>query len=194
MSKQTKIIIGVVAGIAVLCLISCVVGFFVLSNVGTQVVGQIEESTNTDPQDVNSDAASIAEFTLPAGFQPETSMSVLGLKMAMYSNPNNNHHLSLIQMPTQEDITEENIRQMRESLERGSSRDMQNLKTVEQRELTIRGKPAQLIVQEGTNTDQPFRQLLVAFQGKGGLTMLMVMGSADTWDQAAYDNLVSSIH
>ena len=194
MSKQTKIIIGVVAGISVLCLISCVVGFLVLRNVGSQVVSQVEESTNTDPDAVNTDAASMAEFTLPPGYNPETSTNLLGFKMAMYTNPENNHFLSLIQMPGQSEISEESIRQMREGMERRSSRGLQNLQTVEQRELTIRGKPAQLIIQEGTNDGTPVRQMLVVFQGKGGLTMLMVMGAANTWDQAAYNNLVTSIH
>ena len=193
MSKQTKIIIGVIAGIAILCLIACGVGFLLFRNFSTQVASQIEESSN-DPESVNANAAAMAEFTLPSGFEPQGSMDIFGMKMAMYTNSSNNHFLSMIQMPGITEMNEETIRQMREGMERGSSRGLQNLRIIETREMTIRGEPAQMILQEGTDDGSNVRQLMVVFEGKGGMTMMMIVGDANTWDQAAYDNMVNSIH
>ncbi len=59
--------------------------------------------------------------------------------------------------------------------------------------VTIKGKPTTMTVSESTQTTAKMRQATAIFTGKGGLTMLMVMGSPDTWDWQMIENFCRSI-
>lgn len=189
-SNTTKIILIVTAAAIGLCLIACIVGVLIFRSLGTQVA----ESVDMDPQAVSGSAADIAEFDLPPGFEPQTSMNLLGFTFITYEATSRDSAIILLQMPVQDDLTPENIRQMREQLERQTSRTLRDLDTVDSYDLTIRGKPAQVILQEGISENgQTFRQMLVAFSGKGGLAMIAIFGPVDTWDQNVYDQMIQSI-
>ena len=194
MTKQTKIIIGVLAGLLGLCLIACVAVFLFLRVAGPRVAQTIEKSVVSEPGNVPATASEIADFSLPAGYSPLTSINLLGIKMAMYDGGGADHFLAILQLPNQGEINDTSIQEMEQALSQGSSRNLSNLNTVNQQDLTIRGQPAKLIVQEGTNSDgSSFRQVLVAFQGKGGPALMAVMGPTAGWDQAQVDSLVQSI-
>lgn len=188
-SNTTKIILIVVAVLAVLCLISCGVGLLLFRNLGQAVSNSVE----SDPQDVSTTVEGIASFTPPAGFTPQTSMSILGMSFVIYEGSDSRSAMVLIQMPTSMEMTEANIKQMQDQMERQSGRRLENFETIKDDEATIRGKPGRVIIQEGESDGQKFRQMLVVFQGKGGLAMLSVFGPADQWNQAAYDKMIQSM-
>ena len=78
--------------------------------------------------------------------------------------------------------------------QRQAGRQLRNFRILSTKDATIRGKPAKIIIQEGTTDNNvTIRQELVAFAGKSGTAMLMVMAPVDQWNQAAYDKMVKSI-
>lgn len=192
MTRNTKIIIGIVIGLIVLCFIACVLIALGLGLVGRQVT----RSVQLTPENAAQTAAEIADFTPPAGFQPTASVNILGIKMVTYETQGqaNNSALFLMQLPTQGEISQAQIEQLQRRLEQQTGRNLSNLRTIDSRSATIRGQPGQVILQEGTSTDNvTYRQLLVAFHGKGGTALIAVYGPANTWDQAAYDQMIQSI-
>ncbi len=190
MSKNTKITLGVVAGLLVLCLGACLVGAVGLALFSRNVASGVK----SNPASAGTTASEIADFTPPAGFTPDTSLDMMGMKMVTYNGPGKDSVIILIQMPVKGNLSQSTMEQMQSAMEGRLGRRLGDVKTIEQRELTVRGQPANLILQEGTNSDgETYRQLLVAFQGKKGLAMLSVIGPAAAWDQAAYDQMIESI-
>lgn len=195
MSKNTKIIIGVVAGLLVLCMIACVAVALFTGLLGSRVAKQVSNSTTSDPQQLAQRQSEIADFSVPAGFQPDTSMSILGINMVVYKGATNKSYMFLMQMPAQVEINESTIQQFESQMERQTGRNISNIKTIDTKTMTLRDQPAQEIVQEGTDSDgNTFRQMMVIFSGKGGTAMLSIGGPASGWDQAAYDKMIESIH
>jgi hypothetical protein len=195
MTKQTKIILAVVGGVLVLCMISCVVGFFLLRAAGSTITQNVTESVEKDPAKVQRVGDEIADLDIPAGYDSATSMDIFGMKMVIWENTAEQSTIMLIQMPMQVEISDDIIRQMEDSMRRQSSRDLSNLRTVEERDLTVRGQPARLIVMEGDDeeTGAPFQQVLVAFQGKGGMALLMMMNPDGGQNMSSYEELIESI-
>lgn len=195
MSKNTKIILGIVAGLVVLCGIACVVLALSFGLIGRQVAKQVSSGVSEDPQKVQAAAQQIADFDLPAGFTPQTSLDLLGFKMVAYTASSEKNYLILMQMPTTMEINETTIQQFEQQMEKQSGRQINNLHTVDSRQLTIRGKPAQEITQEGSDdSGATIRQMMVIFEGKGGNTAMLVAGGpADQFKQSDFDTMVQSI-
>jgi hypothetical protein len=191
MSPRTRnIIIIVLAVLAVICLGTCAAVLLLGRGLGNI----FSQSTVQDPAQVATVAAEIADFNLPAGFSPKGGFHMLGFTMAMYTTSDNQSLITLIQTPTSATITDEDIQQMRDQSERQAGRQLQNFRILSTKDATIRGKPAKIIIQEGTTDNNvTIRQELVAFSGKSGTAMLMVMAPVDQWNQAAYDKMVKSI-
>jgi hypothetical protein len=190
MSKNTKIIIGVIAGLLVLCLIACGVGVLGLGLFGSRVASNVIQ----EGEDTGATQAEIAEVSMPARFTPDGGFSMLGIKMIMYKSTSAHEAAMLIQMPVQEEINDSTVRQLIEGMQRSSNRSFTNLETIEERDATIRGKPAKIIIQEGTDNDgDTMRMMMTAFQGKSGIAMLMIFAPPSTYNQADYDTIVKSI-
>jgi hypothetical protein len=193
MSRQTKIIIGVVAGFIVLCLAICVVGAIFTNIVGKNVASDIKP----DPEKAAKTASEIVDFTPPSGFQPMSGFKILGYTVVIYDNGSESKDLlMLMQIPGLTEIDDATIQQFQQAMERQSGSSMQNRQIVETRDMTIRGKPARVIIQEGTTGENavPVRQMMVAFQGKGGVATLFITTRTSRWDQDGFNQMVESIH
>jgi len=189
-SNTGKIILIVVAAIVGLCLIACIAGVLLFGFIGQRISAGVQ----SDPQEVSETADSIADFDLPGGFQSRSSMHFLGFNFVIYEDTANDSAIILIQMPVQEGMSAATIEQMREQVERQTGQSLSNIRTVDEYEITIRGQPGQVIIQEGTVEDgAAFRQMVVVFQGRGGLAMMSIFGPAASWDQAQYDLMIESI-
>ena len=189
-SNTTKIIIIVVAVLAGLCLVACIAGVLIFGVIGRNVSQGIE----ANPQDVSEKTAEIAEFDLPAGFEPRSSIHLLGISAVVYEAPATSSAIVLLQIPMDGDLSDANVRQLQEQMESQYGQRLRDLKIIDQYETTIRGEPGQVVVQEGTTDNgETYRQMSVIFQGQGGLAMLSAFGPAGSWDQAAYDQMVESI-
>lgn len=190
MSKNTKIIIGVIAGVLVLCMIACGVGVVALGWFGNRVVN----SSVIEGEESGTTQAEIAEISMPERFTAGGGVSLLGMKMVVYESSKPNEVAVLMQMPVQSEINEDTIRQLQEGMSRSSNRNFTNMKTIETREVVVRGEPGQVIIQEGTDDQgNKYRLMLTAFQGQSGIAMLMIGAPSADYNQAEYDTIVESI-
>jgi hypothetical protein len=138
-------------------------------------------------------AATIADFEPPAGYTPEFSSSLQEYTLVSYKGPNAPSHLYVIQSTKESDGEE--LERMLTQLTPGSSDRDSRMTVVENRSVTIRGREATMIVSEGINSENvSYRQVSVAFDGKGGPALLVLSELAEDWDQTAVDGFLASIH
>lgn len=147
---------------------------------------------NTSSDDVAKAAAGIAEFALPASYAPEFTAQ-LGSYTAVAYNPGDGHsHLYLIQSDKEAD--REKLAQTLADLVPGSSDPNTRLTVIENRAATIRGEAATVVISDGVNHDgNTYRQVTVAFQGKGGPALLVFSEPSESWDQSTFDAILASI-
>jgi len=90
-------IIGLVlAVVAVVCLIGCGVIALITGKIGSSIAQNVQ----LEPADVSASAEKVADFELPAGFEPKTSMSILGMTFLMYEAPEKDSAMVIVQMPS----------------------------------------------------------------------------------------------
>ena len=136
--------------------------------------------------------AAIAEFDPPEGYTSELSASMLGYSVVAYTGQNEPSHLYLIQSEKESDGEE--LAKMLAQLVPGSSNADTRLTVIENRPVIVRGQETTLIISEGVNSeDVSYRQISVAFEGKGGPALLLFSESVDAWDQEAVDAFLQSI-
>lgn len=158
----------------------------------------IQESVDTDPEAAAEAAHQIADYDLPAGYQEQMAMDILFYSFVMigpeYSSGNAAGPLFMLaqfQAGVDEEQMEEQIRQ---SFEQQYGNQQMNMTLVNIEEKTIRGEETQVATYEGTDKDGTvFRQVLTSFPGKDGTAMLLIMGSAEAWDQDLVDEFIESI-
>lgn len=185
-NRKLWIILAIVA--AVLCLGACAA----ILLIGRGMLSMATESVINDPQQAAEVGAEVAEFDLPEGFEPAGGVDLMGVKMAMYSSQSNQTMITLMRIPGSTDNM--NTDSMVEQMTRQMGRQMNDVRLIDQYETTIRGKPAQVLIQEGTSSDGVVTRMMIAvFEGKSGIGMMMVMSPADAWDQEMAAGIIESI-
>ena len=153
----------------------------------------INTTINTNTDKVVSVAAEIADFDLPAGYQPEFSASLEGYTLVSY-NPGDGHsHLYLIQSEKESDG--EKLASMVEQIAPGSYDPQTRMTVIETRPVTVRRQEVTLVISEGvTSEGETYHQVTLAFQGKGGPALLMLSEPVTSWNQQTVDAFIASIH
>jgi hypothetical protein len=179
------------------CLCAVAVAVLVFMRLGQQ----FKEGMKTDPEGASKAAHTIAEYELPEGYEEKIAMDFLVYTMVMMGPkssavPSSASRpmimLAQFQVATNQQQIEE---QMRRSFEQQSGRRGLKMEVVDVRKMTIRGEEVDVTTFEGKD-DNGFvlRQLLTTFPGKDGTALLMIIGSAQTWDKEEIDQFVESIH
>jgi len=197
MSKNTKIILGVLAGLLLVCL--CGAGVVLATGLYAtkKVVDFASENITSDPAEVEAVAGRIAAYELPQGFQPDYGMDIMGYSLVGFKGDEtrSNSHILLMQFPASANLTvEEMEKQMRQATQsQPYAYGQQELKVVETRDVTIKGQPATATIAEGTGSGEDYRQFSVAFEGNGGPALLVYAARMSEWDDAAIEDFLASI-
>lgn len=194
MSRNTKIILGIVGALLLLCVCAGIGGVLALRQLG----GTVASSFNEEPTEVEATARSISDFALPSGYEGQFGMSFFGIKMAALGPEAMADGPIFLLMQFPESLgglsQEEMEQQMRDSMEQQFQNNSMELETVGTQAATIRGQETTLTIREGRDEDgNEMRQLLGVFPGKGGQAMLMVMGEVAEWDQDMVDAFIASM-
>ncbi len=192
MSRNTKIVLGLVAALVVVCLCGAVVLFGGLGLLGSRIA----QNTSSDPGQVANVAHNIADYQLPEGWQGQFSMSIAGVTMAGFRTNDSHGYAMMMQFPASmagEQATME--QQFQQSMQRQMPGAPQQLQTVGQQQATIRGQQVTLNVSEGTNSSDgvPYHALTGIFQGKGGPVLLAIGGPKATWNEQEVAAFIASI-
>jgi len=191
MSRGLKIALVVLAVILFCC---CVAGLGA-TLLGARLFGR---AIITDPGRAEAIGHEIAEYELPPGYDEMFAMNVVGIKMVAIGPTTPTPEsmvIMLMQFPASLEISREEMeRQMEQALARQTGLGSAEMRVVGQEQVTIKGEPVTLTIREGAAEDgRRLRQATGLFQGRGGPTMLMVMGEATAWDQPLLDRFIASI-
>lgn len=189
-SRNIWIAVGVVGA---LCLVACVVAYFVIRQVGTQV----GEAIKTDPAEVAAVSDKIAQYNLPPGYKAQMSMSILMYDMVVIApsqSGSNSMMIMLMQFNGDVGMSQEQMQeQVRQSFEQQSGQGGAPMTVVETRQDTIRGEQVTISISEGESAGVKMRQLMTVFTGDGGPTVLMIQGAVSDWDEQLILNFIHSI-
>ena len=195
MSRTTKIVIGVIVGLIVLCGCCCLAG----SIATPMLLGPLMEqaaSTTEDPQEIAQIAGRIVDYQLPADYGEQFAMSFFGFDIVAFGKDDmSGQVIVMMQMPEMFGLDpDEMMREMEQSLQQQTGQKFGELRYVDTVQTTIRDQNVTLTVQEGTDENgTTIRQVTGIFSGKNGITMLMIVGPTQTWDQQMVDEFLSSL-
>lgn len=195
MSRNTKIVLGVVGGILALCCIGAVVAFAVLPTVATRF---FEQTYVEDPEQAAQIGQSIVDYDLPAGFMEEGAMEMMGINV-VFMVPElrrQEAYIMLMSFPAAMAGNEAQMRrQMEETFSQQTGQRDVNMTYEGSEEITINGEPATLTIYEGTDQDGTvFRQASAIFQANGGGPgMVMLFGPVSEWETLGMAHFLQSM-
>jgi len=191
MSKNTKIILGVLIGIVILCIIVGVIGVVALGYAGNKLA----EAVHTDPAKVQEIASSVAEFDLPAGFEAPFAMDLAGYTFLGYTGSDEQSHIFFLKIPANASASQEELDQIaKQAMQQQGNSNNAEMTVVGEQQVTIRGQQVNMTVSEGTSSNgHTYRQQAGFFKGKGGLTYIAIEMPTATWDQNKVDAFLASI-
>lgn len=160
---------------------------FLLAACGT------DATINTNAEKVISAAAEVTDFDLPAGYSPEFTASLEGYTLVSYTPGDGHSHLYMIQSEKESDG--EKLDNMLYQIAPGSYDPQTRMTVIETRPVSVRGQEETLVISEGSNGDgELYRQVTVAFQGKGGPALLVFSEPVERWNQESVNAFLASIH
>lgn len=193
MSKNVKIVLGIVAGILLVCCVSTIILAMFLPKWANDFA---ENSLITDPAQVDSSANNMLDLTFPASFSERMGMQILGISTVFASTADSASTIILMQFPPEMDENSEEMQQQLETaFNQQRGRDNISWEQVGDQTVTINGQPSTLIIYEGTNeAGEAVRQMLGTFTSKDGNTgMMMLYGSSDDWETDGLESFLESL-
>lgn len=150
----------------------------------------------TRAAEVERAAATIADFNLPPGYTADFSASLFGYTLAAFNPGDDRSHIYLFQMQGasgQADL-ERGLERSLDWMLPGSRDRTTRMTVIENRSLTIRSQVVTVVISESTNSqNRVYRQLMAAFDGKGGPALLVLSEPPARWDEAVIQDFLDSI-
>lgn len=191
MSRNTKIVVGIIGGILAVCCLIAIIAALVLPRVFENFAEGID-----DPAAAADVATSIVDYDLPAGYDEQGAMNLFGFRMAFITGPNENSMIMLAEFPAALAGDEAQMQQqMRDAFANQTGTQNMELEFVGSEEVTINNAPATLNTYEGTDGQgNEVRQILGVFETKSGSPgMLMVFGDPNNWDEGGVSQFLDSL-
>lgn len=192
MSRNAKIVVGLVTGLLLLCVCAAGVATVGLMGMaGTAVARALE----VRPAAVAGTASSIADFELPPGYQPQGSAQMAGFGIVYYSHGDKTRHITLAQAPSWVNVDYGTFASFALQAAPNGLYDRQARSRIVGSTLaTVRGEQVTLVTAEGTNTlGVPYRTVSGVFRGNRGTAIVSVEGPISTWNQDEVDAFIASI-
>jgi hypothetical protein len=196
MNKTLKVILIIILVLVVLC--CCVGTALALTGVVSMqsIIKNIESNATEKPAEVAVIASDIADFDLPAGFDKPFGMKFASFAFAGYFSSASNTSILIAQLPQNLNINVEDImKSMQEKSGQGQiTVNGGEMKSVENRPVTIRGQRSTLIIKEGQSSEgQTTRVGTVSFTGKqGSEAIMMITSPTASWDDTMVNTLIAS--
>lgn len=191
MSRNTKIVVGIIAGILGLCCIIAIVAALVLPRMASRFVESVD-----DPAAAADVAGSIVDYELPSGYEEQGAMNFLGFRMAFISGRDDQSMIMLAEFPATLAGDEDQMQQqMRDAFANQTGSQNVSLEYVGSEDVTINGAAATLGTYEGTDDQgNSVRQIIGVFETKSGSPgMLMIFGNKNNWDEGGISRFLDSL-
>jgi len=199
MSKNTKVILGIIAGVIALCICICVGGWLALKASGKVLQETMVQDT---PEEAAAAAKEIIDYELPSGYQEEMAMNMGFMQMVTITDSqstdteNARPVIMIASMSSDIEADEEELRlQIQLSMEKSSNRQGYDMELVGEQEVTIKGEQVNLMTYEGVDEKGNSMKQIVSglFDGKNSQVMLFIMGQDSNWNQEEIDAFIASI-
>ena len=194
MSRNMKIILGIIGGIVVCCSLSVIVGIIFLPRMASNFA---EESFIEDPEMAAEVGQDIVNYELPSGYTEEGGMSFFGINMIFAAAPGvGDGVIMLMSFPEALAGDEAEMQsQMEQTFRRQMGRQDMHLVYKGTEDVVINGETSALSIYEGTDEQGvDVRQMTGIFQTKNGAPgMLMIFGGLDNWDEQGFDDFLASM-
>lgn len=191
MSRNTKIVVGIIGGILAICCIIAIIAVLVLPRMFANFAEGVD-----DPAAAADVASSIVDYDLPSGYNEQGAMNLFGFRMAFITGPDENSMIMLAEFPASLAGDEEQMQQqMRDAFANQTGTQNAQLEYIGSENITINGADATLATYEGTDGQgNNIRQLLGVFEAKSGSPgMLMIFGHQDSWDEGGVSRFLDSL-
>ena len=191
MSRNTKIVVGIIGGILGVCCLIAIVAALVLPRMFQNFAEGIE-----DPAEAAEVAESIVDYDLPSGFEEQGAMNFLGFRMAFISGRDDQTMIMLAEFPASLAGDEEQMQQqMRDAFANRTGSQNVSLEFVGSEDVTINGSETTLGTYEGTDGQgNNVRQIIGVFETKSGSPgMLMIFGNQDNWNEGGISRFLDSL-
>ena len=195
MSKTTKIVLGIVGIVVVLCL--CLTSVGVVAG-----VWGISRTVTLNPQKVQAAADEIMSYDMPPGYHNLFVMNLGIMKVlsitAISKSPGmpTPPMIGITQVVMNAQLDPVRMRQvLLDSVNRNMRKNNVTLKLVKQEIIDLRGAPTEVFTFEGIN-DQGIQYRAVGtayFPARNGVASVLISGETAAWDEQAMDNFIRSI-
>ncbi len=187
MSHNAKILLGV--GIAIVVLLALCLGGTLLAGSGLARV--LLRGMDIQPEDVAVTAGHIADFDLPAGFQPGAASEVAGFRTAAFEGDGGQGAILLIQAPVLANLSAEEVRK---NLPLNMEGWDQRSTALEAHTVTIHGAPVEVTVSEAENeAGERYRVASAVADLPTGATMILYERPFANWDDGEMLDFFASI-
>lgn len=193
MSRNAKIILGLVGGALVLCLCGGIAAWYSLQRIGRAVE---ENMVIDDPARAAESARSMIDFDLPPGYRAEGFMDMFVAKMAIIGGRQNQPVIMIMEWPAGMEIDDEEARlQAQQSIQQSYGQGGFSMRPVAEQTTPIRGVQATVWTFDGVDENGvEMRQMFTSlFPGKNGSVMVFIVGAKSNWDQAIANTFINSI-
>ncbi len=199
MTRNTKIVLGVVAGLLVLCLcMGAAAAVTALISMNNRVIATAPEAAVRVDQ-VLSDPIfqeqAPLQYDMPSGWRQDFTFHIFGFQMIGLGGGDGHSHIYLLQLPPNRNA-DTAIKEAFDGVNTSHTtyRNGMILREVGQTTATIRGQQVTMKISEGTNRDhEAYRQWAGAASDANGQTVVVVEQPVQTWDQAMVDGFLASI-
>jgi len=191
MSRNTKIALGILTGLLVICMCLGAGALLALRNFGKAITQTIK----ANPTDIAQIANGMAKFDTPPGYMVN-AMSILGIDMLVITPAYPGKPIfMMMQYPADRNFDSDQFqKQIEQSVGQQYFGRGMTFRNLGQTAAYFRGQRVNLIIMEGTtSTGKTILEEMGAFQGNNGPVFLSIMAERATWDQATVDTFLHSI-
>lgn len=189
MNRTAKVILAIVTGLLVICLCTAAVGLAAMYATGRVLT----ETVYDDPVSVVDIGASIAAYSMPAGFNDASAASLADFSLVTFTTDDGRSHISLFQVP---DVLELDRHEIEDRFQDATNRDKwAEAAVVDRIPCQIRGQQTTLLISEGINHEgRHYRSASALFDGNGGTALVNIVMPSAAWDQDMVETFIQSLH
>jgi hypothetical protein len=190
MEKKTKIILGVIGGLILLCLCVCIGGRLAFKSA-------VNFMAVEDPEKVAEMADEMLSYNLPQGYEEKAIMNFVFMKMLMIDKPGDSNAPIIViaemmeGVDTNDPLVQVQMQNRMEEMMVG--REIQ-IDSSEEQVMMIAGQETTVINYHGTYPEgQTYNQLMTSFQTSRGFYLLIIAGEVSGWNQTEIEQFLESI-
>ena len=193
MSRNTKQLLTIL----VVAIVFCIVGGAAAIGGAGLIVDRFKDNVSSDPKKVEQMANQFVHYQIPPGYTEQMGMDFIVYKMILLGASDDLSSKPMVFLAHFESdnlSAEQMTEQMQKSIEQQTGSSGLKLKVVETRSVTINSKATPLTISEGEDSKGiAYRQWVTAFPGKTGFVIILIQGPVGEWDNALFNEFLSSV-